>query len=88
MNVPKLRFKGFIDDWEQGMLGDYGYFYYGKSAPKWSVTKEATTPCIRYGELYTKFGSVIDRVYSYTNIPKENLVQEMKYLFLVSEKTL
>lgn len=70
---PKRRFAGFIDDWKQGTVGEYGYFYYGKSAPKWSVTKDAIIPCVRYGELYTKFGAKIDKVYSYTNISKENL---------------
>ena len=72
-NTPKIRFDGFTDDWEQRELGEWGNFYYGHSCPKWSVTEDATTPCIRYGEMYTKFGCKIDRVYSYTNIPKENL---------------
>lgn len=72
-NKPKIRFKGFDDAWEQRKLGDWGTFYYGKSCPKWSVTEDSTTPCIRYGELYTKFGAKIDRVYSYTNMSPENL---------------
>ena len=72
-NVPEIRFDGFSDDWEQRKLGDWGDFYYGRSCPKWSVTEDATIPCIRYGELYTKFGAKIDRVYSYTNMPPENL---------------
>lgn len=71
--VPEIRFDGFIDDWEQRKLDDWGTFYYGKSCPKWSVTEDSTTPCIRYGELYTKFGAKIDRVYSYTNMSPENL---------------
>ena len=54
-------------------MDDWGDFYYGRSCPKWSVTENATIPCIRYGELYTKFGAKIDRVYSYTNMPPENL---------------
>ena len=70
---PEIRFKGFTDAWEQREVGEWGNFYYGHSCPKWSVTEDATTPCIRYGEMYTKFGCKIDRVYSYTNIPKENL---------------
>ena len=59
--------------WEQRKLDGWGTFYYGRSCPKWSVTEDATIPCIRYGELYTKFGAKIDRVYSYTNMPPENL---------------
>ncbi len=70
---PEIRFSGFIDDWEQRKLEDWGTFYYGHSCPKWSVTADATTPCIRYGELYTKFGTKIDRVFSYTNMPTDKL---------------
>lgn len=73
MEKPKIRFKGYQEDWEQRKLGDWGDFYYGRSCPKWSVTEDATIPCIRYGELYTKFGAKIDRVYSHTNMPPENL---------------
>ncbi|EAV9827215.1 hypothetical protein DYZ85_00042 [Listeria monocytogenes] len=70
---PKIRFTSFYEEWEQRKIGEYGYFYYGKSAPKWSVAQDATTPCVRYGELYTKFGPEIDIVHSYTNIDKSNL---------------
>ncbi|KGF36141.1 restriction endonuclease subunit S [Peptoniphilus lacrimalis DNF00528] len=71
--VPEIRLDGFEGEWEKGTIGEFGSFYYGKSAPKWSVTDEATTPCVRYGELYTKFSTKIDEIYSYTSIPKENL---------------
>ena len=72
-DTPNIRFKGFADAWEQRKLADWGTFYYGRSCPKWSVTEDATIPCIRYGELYTKFGAKIDKVYSYTNMSPENL---------------
>ncbi|WP_270998227.1 restriction endonuclease subunit S [Listeria seeligeri] len=81
--APNLRFAGFETEWEQRKLGKYGEFYYGKSAPKWSVTEDAVIPCVRYGELYTKFGAKIDRIYSYTNIPKENLKFSTGYEVLV-----
>lgn len=73
-DMPEIRFKGFSGAWKQRKLGEYGEFYYGHSAPKWSVTVDAETPCVRYGELYTRFGCKIDKVYSYTNMPKEKLV--------------
>ena len=71
--VPTIRFKEFTDDWEQRKLENWGTFYYGKSCPKWSITDNANIPCIRYGELYTKFGTKIDKIYSYTNMSPENL---------------
>ena len=75
MSVPKLRFCEFLDagKWEETTIGDIGSFYYGKSAPKWSLEENALTPCVRYGELYTKFGAIISETYSRTNIDPSNL---------------
>ncbi len=70
---PQLRFPEFNTNWKISKIGDLGYFYYGKSAPKWSVTEDAETPCVRYGELYSKFKEVIKEVYSYTNINPKDL---------------
>lgn len=73
MGKPKIRFQGYTEDWEQRKLDEWGDFYYGRSCPKWSVTDDATIPCVRYGELYTKFGAKIDKVYSYTNMEPDTL---------------
>lgn len=73
MNKPKIRFEGYTEAWEQRKLDEWGDFYYGRSCPKWSVTDDATIPCVRYGELYTKFGAKIDKVYSYTNMEPDTL---------------
>jgi type I restriction enzyme S subunit len=72
---PKLRFPEFrkSKDWELTTIGALGRFYYGKSAPKWSLADNAPTPCVRYGELYTKFGPVITETYSRTNTPPKKL---------------
>lgn len=73
----KLRFKdkngNNYPDWINSTIGKSGYFYYGKSAPRWSITDTATIPCVRYGELYTTHNIMVKKIYSYTNIPKENL---------------
>ena len=71
--TPKLRFKEFSGDWETGIISDYGYFYYGKSAPKWSITTDAKIPCIRYGELCTTHNEIVKEIKTYTNMSKENL---------------
>lgn len=60
-------------EWDETTIGEVGYFYYGKSAPKWSVTKDAITPCIRYGELYTTHHIKVKEIKSYTNIDRSNL---------------
>lgn len=60
-------------DLRKGRLKDFGYFYYGKSAPKSSVTFDAETPCVRYGELYSTYGDEIKEIKSYTNINPKTL---------------
>lgn len=73
--MPKLRFPEFSKDgeWQLTSIGQVGKFYYGKSAPKWSLSEDAPTPCVRYGELYTKFDTIIDKIYSRTNIEPSSL---------------
>lgn len=72
-SVPILRFSDFHEKLKNGFISDFGYFYYGKSAPKHSLSENATTPCVRYGELYSKFNEVVDKIYSYTLIEHEKL---------------
>ena len=73
----KIRFKNDGGEefpaWERTTIGESGYFYYGKSAPKWSIKDDATIPCIRYGELYTTHNIIVKNIKSYTSIDKENL---------------
>jgi len=73
--VPRLRFPAFraTEAWAPTTIGALGHFYYGKSAPKWSLADDAPTPCVRYGELYTKFGPIIAETYSRTNTDPETL---------------
>lgn len=72
---PRLRFPEFrnTEEWEKTTIGALGSFYYGKSAPKWSLEDDAPTPCVRYGELYTKFGPIITATYSRTNVDPATL---------------
>ena len=72
-NVPNLRFAEFTKEWEISTIGKTGFFYYGKSAPKWSVDKNAKNPCFRYGQLYTLDKAKIDVVETYTNIDSSQL---------------
>ncbi|MGY0395234.1 restriction endonuclease subunit S [Fusobacterium sp. SYSU M8A802] len=73
----ELRFKdnegNDYPEWKEGKIKDFGYFYYGKSAPKHSVVELGGTPCIRYGELYSTYNEYIKEIKSYTNIPINEL---------------
>lgn len=68
----KLRFNK-TGKLRKGRIIDFGSFYYGKSAPKFSVSETAPTPCVRYGELYSTYKSIINNIVSYTNIPSKDL---------------
>lgn len=73
--IPDIRFPEFQKDgnWQLTNIGEIGKFYYGKSAPKWSLSNDAPTLCVRYGELYTKFDTIISEIISRTNIDPSNL---------------
>ncbi|MCQ5201198.1 restriction endonuclease subunit S [Mordavella massiliensis] len=59
--VPKLRFPGFTEDWEQRKLGKLVSFSKGSGYSKGDL-KEVGTPIILYGRLYTKYETVISEV--------------------------
>lgn len=59
--VPKWRFKGFNNDWEQRKAVDIADYSKGNGYSK-SDLMENGTPIILYGRLYTKYQFVIDEV--------------------------
>ena len=61
MGKPKIRFKGYTDEWEQRKLGELVSFSKGSGYSK-SDLKEVGTPIILYGRLYTKYQTVISEV--------------------------
>lgn len=71
--TPKLRFKEFSGDWESKKLGTMGEFFKGSTLSKANLTEEGR-PCILYGELYTKYGEVIKKAISKTNLDDSKLV--------------
>ena len=62
--VPKLRFPGFTDDWEQRKLGDISEFSKGNSYSKADLVIHGQ-PIILYGRLYTNYETVIRNVDTY-----------------------
>lgn len=59
--IPRIRFAGFTDDWEQRKLRELVSFSKGSGYSK-SDLKEVGTPIILYGRLYTKYETVISEV--------------------------
>ncbi len=73
--TPKLRFPEFrhAPGWEQYKLGELATIHKGKGVSKADLDPIGKRTCIRYGELYTRYGEVIDFVHSRTNADSENL---------------
>ena len=64
MKKPKIRFKGYTDDWEQRKLDDVAEFSKGNGYSKGDLI-EVGTPIILYGRLYTKYETSISDVDTY-----------------------
>jgi type I restriction enzyme S subunit len=66
-NIPSLRFPEFDGEWENTKLGKVAKFSKGKGISKSDITEDGINECIRYGELYTRYGEVIQDIYSKTD---------------------
>jgi len=70
--TPRIRFKGFTDDWEQRKAVDIADYSKGNGYSKSDLT-EIGTPIILYGRLYTKYQFTIDEVDTFAT-PKDGSV--------------
>ena len=70
--VPKLRFSGFDDEWNEVTLNDVATFSKGKGISKNDIS-DYGIECVRYGELYTKYNEMIYNIESKTNLDKKEL---------------
>lgn len=73
---PRLRFPEYrsAPEWRWNELGEVADIAKGKGISKADVVEGGHTPCIRYGELYTIYGEVIEHVVSRTDLPEIDLV--------------
>lgn len=73
----KIRFKDpngiHFPDWEEKRLGEIAKFSKGRLVSKEDIVEDGEFECIRYGELYTRYGEVIDVVASKTNLAETEL---------------
>ena len=61
MAVPKIRFPGFAEDWEQRKLSGMATFSKGSGYSKADL-KTSGKPIILYGRMYTKYETIIRNV--------------------------
>ncbi len=72
MRTPKIRFKGYIEDWEQRKAVDLAEYSKGNGYSK-SDLVEIGAPIILYGRLYTKYQVLIDDIDTFA-VPQSNAV--------------
>jgi len=82
-NVPELRFPEYNEKWEEKKLGEIVDFSKGKLLGKKDLVENDGFPCILYGELYTKYGPIINSVISRTNVDKDKLKKGEKNQILI-----
>ena len=74
-NVPHLRFPEFSGEWKETTLGKIAEITKGSGISKDQLSEQGS-PCILYGELYTKYKSeIINGVYSRTELDSSPLVK-------------
>lgn len=73
--VPKLRFPEFqgVEAWEPATLGAKSSILKGKGISKADLDPNGSQACIRYGELYTRYGETIWEAVSRTKVPASEL---------------
>ncbi|WP_322908522.1 hypothetical protein RRG55_04120 [Mycoplasmopsis felis] len=81
--VPKVRFKGFSEEWKEYKFNDIGSYYSTSSLSYNDLSKGGQYKCVLYGELYTKYNERIFNVISRTN-KKITLTQPNDILFPTS----
>ncbi|WP_288708606.1 restriction endonuclease subunit S [uncultured Alistipes sp.] len=75
INVPHLRFPEFTGEWKKVLLGQIANITKGNGISKEQLSDQGT-PCILYGELYTKYKSeIINEIYSKTTLNSSALVK-------------
>lgn len=73
--VPKRRFAGFTQAWEQRKLKELAGFSKGNGYTKNDLTDEGK-PIILYGQLYTNYETVIESVNTFTNEKENSVISE------------
>lgn len=77
-----MRFNGFDEEWLETTLNDIATFSKGKGISKNDISEEGIE-CVRYGELYTKYGELIYNIDSKTDLNKNELVLSNKNDILI-----
>ncbi|MGO3708075.1 restriction endonuclease subunit S, partial [Mesonia hippocampi] len=69
-----MRFPEFEDEWKEEKLEKIARFSKGKGISKSDISIDGSIECIRYGQLYTEYSEVIEKIVSKTNLDKKELI--------------
>ena len=72
--TPTLRFPEFNEEWKNTTLGQESKFSKGKGISKNDIDPQGNLFCIRYGELYTDYETIIDEPLSRTFSNADDLI--------------
>lgn len=74
-NKPRIRFKGFTEDWEQRKLGDIATFSKGNGYSKSDLVPSGS-PIILYGRLYTNYETIIKNVDTFVELKDKSVISQ------------
>ncbi|MCC2157109.1 restriction endonuclease subunit S [Veillonella fallax] len=74
-NKPRIRFRGFTEDWEQRKLGDIATFSKGNGYSK-SDLAPSGEPIILYGRLYTNYETTIRNVDTFVELKDKSVISQ------------
>ena len=74
-NKPRIRFKGFTEDWEQRKLGDIATFSKGNGYSKSDLALSGN-PIILYGRLYTNYETTISNVDTFVELKDKSVLSQ------------
>ena len=74
-NKPRIRFKGFTEDWEQRKLGDIATFSKDNGYSK-SDLAPSGVPIILYGRLYTNYETTISNIDTFVELKDKSVISQ------------
>ena len=85
--VYKLRFADFNENYEEYLISDLFNSKKGSGLSKDAIDDEGTNKCVLYGELYTTYSEIINKVQSKTNSECNSLSKSGDILIPASTTT-
>ena len=75
MNVPKLRFKEFNDEWQPINLADIFQYFSTNSLPREQLSESGILKNLHYGDIHRKYNSIVNE-----NKEITSYVKDIKYV--------